>query len=50
MNILFGIYLLQPAQCYDGRDPLYIMSVFFEELQRRKVYRAAPAYIVAAGS
>jgi hypothetical protein len=26
-----------------------IMSSFFEELQRRKVYRAAVAYIVAAG-
>src|SRR5204863_9218235 len=25
------------------------MSGFFEELQRRKVYRVAPAYIVAAG-
>src|SRR5881398_1112520 len=27
----------------------YIMSGFFEELQRRKVYRVAAAYIVAAG-
>jgi TolB-like protein/Flp pilus assembly protein TadD len=27
----------------------YIMSGFFEELQRRKVYRVAVAYIVAAG-
>src|SRR5262245_28539764 len=26
-----------------------IMSGFFEELQRRKVYRVAAAYIVAAG-
>ena len=28
---------------------MYIMSGFFEELQRRKVYRVAAAYIVAAG-
>jgi len=26
-----------------------IMSGFFEELQRRKVYRVAAAYIIAAG-
>jgi hypothetical protein len=25
------------------------MSGFFEEVQRRKVYRGAPAYIIAAG-
>jgi TolB-like protein/Tfp pilus assembly protein PilF len=29
--------------------PIYTMSGFFEELQRRKVYRVAAAYIVAAG-
>jgi hypothetical protein len=29
--------------------PIYLMSGFFEELQRRKVYRVAAAYIVAAG-
>src|ERR687891_2818422 len=33
------------------RDPskFLFMSGFFEELQRRKVYRVAAAYIVAAG-
>ena len=30
-------------------SPIDIMSGFFEELQRRKVYRVAAAYIVAAG-
>jgi TolB-like protein/Tfp pilus assembly protein PilF len=29
--------------------PIYIMSGFFEELQRRQIYRVAAAYIVAAG-
>src|SRR5438132_4032286 len=31
------------------RDYVYIMSSFFAELQRRKVYRVAAAYIVGAG-
>ena len=34
---------------YDQVGSTYIMSGFFEELQRRKVYRVAAAYIVAAG-
>ena len=34
---------------YDQSGHTYIMSGFFEELQRRKVYRVAAAYIVAAG-
>jgi TolB-like protein/Tfp pilus assembly protein PilF len=34
---------------YDQSGHNYIMSGFFEELQRRKVYRVAAAYIVAAG-
>jgi hypothetical protein len=28
---------------------MHIMTGFFEELQRRKVYRVAAAYVVAAG-
>jgi hypothetical protein len=28
---------------------MHIMTGFFEELQKRKVYRVAAAYIVAAG-
>lgn len=31
------------------RSASYFMSGFFEELQRRKVYRVAAAYIIAAG-
>src|SRR5207245_31479 len=31
----------------DSQDP--IMSGFFHEVQRRKVYRVAAAYVVAAG-
>jgi TolB-like protein/Tfp pilus assembly protein PilF len=34
---------------YDQSEHAYIMSGFFEELQRRKVYRVAAAYIVTAG-
>ena len=34
---------------YDQIGHTHIMSGFFEELQRRKVYRVAAAYIVAAG-
>jgi TolB-like protein/Tfp pilus assembly protein PilF len=34
---------------YDQVGSTYTMSGFFEELQRRKVYRVAAAYIVAAG-
>ena len=37
-----------PAR-HAARDYAYIMTGFFEELQRRKVYRVAVAYIVAAG-
>ena len=37
------------ARDYDQSGHTYIMSGFFEELQRRKVYRVAAAYIVAAG-
>ena len=37
------------ARDYDQSGHIYIMSGFFEELQRRKVYRVAAAYIVAAG-
>jgi TolB-like protein/Tfp pilus assembly protein PilF len=37
------------ARDYDQNGHTYIMSGFFEELQRRKVYRVAAAYIVAAG-
>ena len=40
------IYL--PAR-HAARDYIYIMSGFFEELQRRKVYRVAAVYIVVAG-
>src|SRR5215813_12184758 len=39
----------EPAIDYDQSGHTYIMSGFFEELQRRKVYRVAAAYIVAAG-
>ena len=44
-------YLLSDtrARDYDQVEPTYIMSGFFEELQRRKVYRVAAAYVVAAG-
>src|SRR5215212_6388851 len=33
------------------RDPtmFHVMSGFFEELRRRKIYRVAAAYIIAAG-
>jgi len=34
---------------YAARDYVYIMSSFFAELQRRKVYRVAAAYVVGAG-
>ena len=37
------------ARDYDQSGHTYIMSGFFEELQRRKVYRVAAAYVVAAG-
>src|SRR4030095_1850350 len=44
------IFGCEPAASDYGRDrPIHIMSGFFEELQRRKVYRVAAAYIVAAG-
>jgi TolB-like protein/predicted Zn-dependent protease len=34
---------------HGARDYVYIMSGIFAELQRRKVYRVAAAYIIAAG-
>jgi TolB-like protein/Tfp pilus assembly protein PilF len=37
------------ARDYDQSGHTYIMTGFFEELQRRKVYRVAAAYVVAAG-
>ena len=39
----------QAARDYDQSGHTYIMTGFFEELQRRKVYRVAAAYVVAAG-
>jgi TolB-like protein/Tfp pilus assembly protein PilF len=42
------IFACEPAASGYGHAT-YIMSGFFEELQRRKVYRVAAAYIVAAG-
>ena len=39
----------QAARDYDQSEHTDIMSGFFEELQRRKIYRVAAAYIVAAG-
>jgi TolB-like protein/Tfp pilus assembly protein PilF len=48
-TIFFGAYL--GSRETKSAPPFYpyIMSGFFEELQRRKVYRVAAAYIVAAG-
>ena len=41
---------VEPAASGYGHDgTIYTMSGFFEELQRRKVYRVAAAYIIAAG-
>jgi TolB-like protein/predicted Zn-dependent protease len=45
----FGVGLSHTARDYDQIGQIDIMSGFFEELQRRKVYRVAAAYIVAAG-
>jgi TolB-like protein len=43
-------FLIEPAASdYGHEEPIYIMSGFFEELQRRKVYRVAAAYVIAAG-
>src|SRR5262249_42278847 len=42
------IFACEPAASGYGHT-VPIMSGFFEELQRRKVYRVAAAYIVAAG-
>jgi TolB-like protein/Flp pilus assembly protein TadD len=49
--IAFGQYLpvRHPPRNYDQVEATFNMSGFFEELQRRKVYRVAAAYIVAAG-
>src|SRR5439155_16784691 len=48
--LLYHIFVCEPAAPGYGHDgPTYIVSGFFEELQRRKVYRVAAAYIVAAG-
>src|SRR4029077_18736329 len=38
-----------PVEIRDARIPMHIMTGFFDELQKRKVYRVAAAYIVAAG-
>src|SRR4029453_11651411 len=38
-----------PVEKRDARIRMHIMTGFFEELQKRKVYRVAAAYIVAAG-
>lgn len=40
---------LTAARDHDRLGRIDIMSGFFEELQRRKVYRVAGAYVVAAG-
>jgi hypothetical protein len=37
------------ASDYDDDEVRMFMSGFFQELQRRKVYRVAAAYVVAAG-
>lgn len=47
MWIHFASWTLARDYRHIGR--IYIMSGFFEELQRRKVYRVAAAYVVAAG-
>src|SRR4030095_16560114 len=38
-----------PVEKRDARIRTHIMTGFFDELQKRKVYRVAAAYIVAAG-
>jgi TolB-like protein/Tfp pilus assembly protein PilF len=38
-----------PVSGYGDDDTRLFMSGFFEELQRRKVYRVAAAYVIAAG-
>jgi len=37
------------ASGYGAEEARLVMSSFFEELQRRKVYRVAAAYIIVAG-
>ena len=39
----------QPVLDYGVDEARLFMSGFFEELQRRKVYRVAAAYVIAAG-
>jgi hypothetical protein len=54
---LMKIELAQPSKSsfeqatsgYGSGEGRLFMSGFFEELQRRKVYRVAAAYIIAAG-
>src|SRR5216110_65466 len=38
-----------PLQCHPVQTQSLFMSGFFEEVKRRKVYRVAAAYIIAAG-
>src|SRR5256886_9035921 len=42
-------FSVEPAASGYGHDEPIYMTGFFEELQRRKVYRVAAAYIIAAG-
>src|SRR4029453_5973681 len=47
-DVIALVHIFFPVRAA-ARDYIYIMSGFFEELQRRKVYRVAAAYIVVAG-
>jgi len=50
LDLRLCISSLEHAVSDDGDDePRLFMSSFFQELQRRKVYRVAAAYIIAAG-
>ena len=50
LDLRLCIPSLEHAVSDDGDDePRLFMSGFFQELQRRKVYRVAAAYIIAAG-
>jgi TolB-like protein/Tfp pilus assembly protein PilF len=44
----FGVYI-SPLNYSPGQPKSLVMSGFFEEMKRRKVYRVAAAYIIAAG-
>src|SRR5438034_11849380 len=39
-----------PLQCHPVQTQSLFMSGFFEEVKRRKVYRVAAAYVIAAGA